>query len=225
MNHIKLIAVNLDGVLLKDTFSPVIRKIVMHFGSRYTHMVERNILSRPQNEAAQYLIKIAKINYNIQDLLELFFQERENYIKENGNGMFEATPLFLRLLRKQNTKLVCYGGLPSTYFESEMKRYGSIFDFYICTNDFRPGIKEITDEIYNLKYSEVLFIDDVNSVALTAKRMNVPFIGCPTNSQWGFQKQEMQRTGVKYIVESVGEVSQEILDNVDADASKGLVWS
>jgi phosphoglycolate phosphatase-like HAD superfamily hydrolase len=225
MKHIKLIAVNLDGVLLKDTFSPVIRKMVMHFGNRYTHRIERNVLSRPQMEAAQYVINISKIDYSIQDLLKLFFHEREHFMEVNGNGVFEDAPVFIDLLSKQNSKLVCYGGLPCTHFNIEMKQYKNNFDFYVCTNNFRPGLKEITREIYNLDYSQVLFIDDVNTVAETAKTMNIPFIGCPTNSQWGFQKEEMARTGVKYMVDSVGEITQEILDSVDDDASKGLAWS
>lgn len=225
MKHIKLIAVNLDGVLLRDTFSPVIRKLVMHFGHRYTNRIERNILSRPQMDAAQYVINISRINYTVQDLLKLFFREREQYVESIGNSVFEETPSFINLLQKQNSRRVCYGGLTSEYFKIEMKQYAKYFDCYVCTNDFRPGLKEITKEIYSLDFSEVLFIDDVNTVAETAKKMNIPFIGCATNSRWGFQKEEMAKTGVKYLVDSIGEINQEILDRLDYDASAGIVWS
>jgi hypothetical protein len=225
VKHIKLIAVNLDGVLIRDTFSPVIRKMVMNFGRKYTHTVERNILSRPQMEAAQYVINISRINYTVQDLIKLFFHERERYMEDFGNSIFEETPSFVDLIAKQNTRRICYGGLPCTYFNTEMKRYKDYFDHYICTSDFRPGLKEITRDIHTLDFSQALFIDDVDSVAKNAKDLKIPFIGCPTNSRWGFQKEEMKRTGVKYLVESIGQINQAILDKIDDDASEGMVWS
>ena len=82
-----------------------------------------------------------------------------------------------------------------------------------------------TREIYNIDYFEALFIDDVDTVAQAAKVLDMPFIGCPANFQWGFQKEEMLNTGVKYIVDSADEITQDILDRIDADAARGVVWA
>ena len=57
MKTIKLIAIDIDGILLEDTFSPIIRKFVSKFGVKYSRELERKIFSRPQKEAAEYLAK------------------------------------------------------------------------------------------------------------------------------------------------------------------------
>ena len=69
-----------------------------------------------------------------------------------------------------DVRLVYYGGLPEEKITDEFKQYKHYFEKYICTNDFRPGIKEIIKDFYGLEFNQVLFIDDVNTVAEVAKR-------------------------------------------------------
>ncbi|KAF6625255.1 hypothetical protein MF628_005275 [Paenibacillus polymyxa] len=46
MNTIRLIACDVDGILLTDTFSPVLKSLVKKAGMPYTREIERNVFSR-----------------------------------------------------------------------------------------------------------------------------------------------------------------------------------
>jgi FMN phosphatase YigB (HAD superfamily) len=225
MNHIKLIAVNLESVLLKDNYSPVIRKILMRSGKNYNDEIERTILSHSRQEAIRYLLKLPKHDIKINEFIRQFSSERENFGNTNGIKINETTLPLIELLKRQNAKLICYGSLSDEYFNMQLENLKPYFDRYISTNDFKPMIKEIVKDNYKLDFSEVLFIDDINTVAATAKELNVPFIGCPLNNEWEFQKKEMEKTGVKYMVDSIAQITQEYLEKIDADASKGNSWS
>lgn len=220
MKNIKLIAVDIDGVLVTDTFSPVLRNIVIKRGLEYTGDIERHVFSRPRIEGWKYMMKTSNI-----DLRETFFEERARYLQTHEHGFIDGVPEFLELVSSLGVKLVCYGGLAEEEIFDGMKKYKHYFDRYVCTNDFRPGIKEITKDIYGLEYNQVLFIDDVNTVAEAAKADNVPFIGTPANFPWGFQKRDMIKTGVKYILGSLKEIDRQLLEKIDYEACIGAVWS
>lgn len=68
-----------------------------------------------------------------------------------------------------------------------------------------------------MDFTDVLFIDDVAKVALEAKKFDIPFIGVPSSHEWGFQKQLMQKAGVKYMVSSIEEITEDYLRLVDED--------
>lgn len=224
MDTIKLIAVNIDGVLLEDTFSPVIYDFVTKYGLEYTQEIEKNIFSRPQKEAAKYAVSIFGDNLDIDTLIKNYFEEREKFISTNGCHVNEGVPEFLELVSTLNINLVYYGGLMEDKIGKEFQKYKKYFDRYICTNDFRPGIKEITKDIYGLDYNQVLFIDDVNTVAEYAKANNVPFIGIPSHFPWGFQRQDMIKTKVKYLLNSLKEINIDLLERIDYEASAGSIW-
>jgi phosphoglycolate phosphatase-like HAD superfamily hydrolase len=222
MKTIKLIAIDMDGVLLEDTFSPIIRNFVSKYSLEYTRELEGNIFSRSQKEAAEYLAKILSIDSNT--LLKGYFEERDQYLKTHGCNVNEGVPELLELLTTLDVRLIYYGGLSEAKISDDFQKYRHYFDRYICTNDFRPGIKEITKDIYRLEFNQVLFIDDVNIVAEVAKINNVPFIGIPSNFSWGFQRQDMIATKVKYLLNSVKEIDIELLDRIDYDTLIGAIW-
>lgn len=222
MRTIKLIAVDIDGILLEDTFSPIIRNYVSKFGLAYTRELERQIFSRPQMEAAGYLSRI--LGLDSKTLIKGYFVERENYIKIHGCNINKGVPELLDLISTLEVRLVYYGGLPEDKIEDSFKDYKQYFEKYICTNDFRPGIREITKDFYGLEFNQVLFIDDVNTVAEVAKKHNVPFIGIPSNFPWGYQKQDMITTEVKYLLNSVKEIDANLLEKIDYEASIGTIW-
>lgn len=225
MKTLKLVAFDIDGVLLKDTFSPVIKLLVEKFGGTYNRDIERNIFSQKREEAAEYLINLFKLDLSTDELIKIYFKEREEFINRNGSGFNQGLDYLLKLIESLNLLIICYGGLPETYYRKEMKQYTEYFTMYVCTNDFRPGIKEITTEIYNLKYNEALFIDDVNMVAEAAKSLNVPFIGMPSSNTWGYQKKDMVKTGVKYLINSLNEINLNMIKRIDYDASTGNQWN
>lgn len=225
MENIKLIALDIDGVLLEDTFSPILRKCALNLGEEYTRELERNLFSRPQKESLQYVVKRLNLSdEQAQVLFQSYFIERDKYLKGNNSGVIEGVPELLEFLSSLDVKLICYGGLTEDLIIEEFKKYMHYFDQYICTNDFRPGIKEITKDIYKLNYNQVLFVDDVNTVAEVAKTNNVPFIGIPSDFPWGFQKEDMISTGVKYILKSVQEIDLVLLEKIDKEIALDNLW-
>ncbi|MDU5337108.1 HAD family hydrolase [Enterococcus sp.] len=230
MKNIKLIACDIDGVLLEDTFSPILHTLAKKFGYPYTRELERNMFSRPREESLQYVLQNFKIDAKkipvmVQtDLIKYYFEERNNYMSSNPNGLINGVPEFLERISKLGIEMICYGGLPENEIIDDFKPYLKYFTKYICTNDFRPGIKEITTEFHKLKYSEVLFIDDVNTVAEVAKDLNVPFIGIPADHDWGYQKDDMKRTGVKHIVQSVNDIDVELIMKIDREIEENQLW-
>ena len=225
LTTIKMFAIDIDGVLLIDTFSPVLKKLVTKWGFQYTSEIERNTFSRPRHQAAQYIINYCKLSYSIEEILEIYFQERTLYLKDYDNIICQGTRQLLDILIQLDLRVICYGGFPKSHFHNELEDYVSYFEDYICTNEFRPGIKEITKDIYNYQYSEICFIDDVNTVAENAKHLNVPFIGVPSKETWSFQKNDMAKTGVRYLVDSINDINELLILRIDNDVTNGDVWS
>lgn len=222
MNRLKLIACDIDGVLLEDTFSPVLRNLAKKYNVDYTAELENNTFSQKRKEAAEFLRKYFKIFNKVtnEEILHEYFEERNKFLKDDRNPIIDGVPEFLNMLTTLDVKLVCYGGLDESEIDDRFKPYLKYFDCYICTNSFRPGVKEIVKK-YDLQFNEVLFIDDVNRVVEEAKKYNIPFIGVPASYSWGFQSKEMEKTGVKYTVHSVSEISKNYLDQIDSDNS---IW-
>jgi len=90
--------------------------------------------------------------------------------------------------------------------------------------DKASRLREITKDFYDLEYNQVLFIDDVNTVAEAAKSLNVPFIGIPAAFSWGFQREDMISTGVKYMLNSIRDIDKELLVQIDREAAAGTIW-
>jgi len=224
MNHIRIIAFDIDGVLLKDTFSPVIKSFVEKYGGIYSRELERNVFSKNRDEAAKYLIQYLHLNISKDKLLSLYFQERKEYINQFGIGLTDGAGEVLEKLLSAGLKLVCYGGLSKDYYQKELAGYISYFDRYICTNDFRPGLKEIAFDIYKVKNKEILFIDDVNTVAEEAKRLNMPFIGMPSSFEFSYQRADMIQTGVKHIISNLKEINLSLIRKIDKEADKNILW-
>ena len=223
MKNIKLIACDIDGVLLVDTFSPVLHILSKKYGVEYTAELESNTFSQRREDAAAYAIRYLGLpeKTSTKELLNEFFTERKTFIQDDEDPIISGVTEFLEMLNSLNVKVVCYGGLEENMIDTRFRPYLKYFDQYICTNSFRPGLKEITKEIYGLDFSEVLFIDDVNRVAEEAKKHQIPFIGVPAQHSWGFQDKEMQKTGVKYLVHSVKEITKDYLEKIDSDKA---IW-
>lgn len=224
MHTIKLIASDVDGVLLEDTYSPMLRGAAQQLNLEYTREMERNMLSQRREEAVMYMFKQLNVEGTPEEGLQYFQAARANYLQSNqdSHGVIAGVFDFLDLVTSLGVKLVCYGGLAESNVTSKFDPCKKYFERYVCTNDFRPGLKEITKDIYGLEFSQVLFIDDVNTVAEVAKELNIPFIGVPCTE---FQREDMIATGVKYMVNSVKEIDRDLLEKIDADARQGTVWT
>ncbi|MFJ3659038.1 HAD family phosphatase [Streptomyces sp. NPDC090119] len=226
LQHLRLAAVNIDGVLLNDTFSPVIRQVVLDRGGQYTAEVEHTLFSQPRTVAAQAFVQAAQLPLSPQEMVDAYFQERERYLAENPVRIEEGAEDLLILLRDLGLRLVCYGGLDRTHFERHLAPLAHLFDppGYVCTDRFRPGIREITRDICGLDHDQVLFIDDVARFAEEARRLDVPFIGRPGEFEHGHQRALMKRAGVRHLVPTLRDIDEELLRTLDAEAAAGTCW-
>ncbi|MFK4069853.1 HAD family hydrolase [Streptomyces sp. NPDC029674] len=222
--HLRLVAVNIDGVLLNDSFGPVIRRLVESRGGQYGPALEQALLSQSQLVAAQAAADV--LGGTAESLLTSYFQERERYLLEHPVKVLDGAHRLMERLRSTGVRTVCYGGLERAHFDRYLGDLVEYFDepIYVCTNDFRPGIREITEEVFGLRFDQVLFIDDVARVAQTARELGVAFIGHPSDYDDGFQRPLMEQVGVRHVVRSLDDIDEELLRRVDAEAAAGGNW-
>jgi phosphoglycolate phosphatase-like HAD superfamily hydrolase len=222
LRHLRLIAVNIDGVLLNDTFSPVIHRFVVSRGGAYTAELERAVLSQPQLRAAAAL----GVPGTPEEVVEAYFREREDYLKDHPVHLVEGAGALLERLRATGAFVVCYGGLGRSHFERHLTSCAACFDEprYVCTDAFRPGIREIAEDVFGLRSDQALFIDDVARVAEAARELGAAFIGHPTTYEHSFQRQLMHQAGVRHLVESLEEIDERLLRTLDAEAAEGRLW-
>jgi beta-phosphoglucomutase-like phosphatase (HAD superfamily) len=221
--QLRLIAVNIDGVLLNDTFSPVIHRFVVARGGTYTADLERALLSQPQLQAAAVL---AGPGERPEDVAKAYFRERTEYLREDPVRILDGAGELLERLRATGLPLVCYGGLDRSHFDRHLAPYARYFDEprYVCTDGFRPGIREIAEDVSGLRCDQVLFIDDVARVAEAARTLGAAFIGHPTTYEYSFQRRLMRQAGARHMVGSLDAVDEELLHTVDTEAADGALW-
>ncbi|MFF4020783.1 HAD family phosphatase [Streptomyces sp. NPDC001843] len=226
LRTLRLAAVDIDGVLLNDTFSPVIHRLAVQQGVEYTPELERAVFSRPRLAAAQAFVQATGSSVSPQDIIDAYFAERDRYLRTHPVRVLDGALALLQRLRALGLQIVCYGGLDKSHFDRHLGTWASYFTGprYICTNDFRPGIPEITRDVFGLPFDQVLFIDDVATVAEQAKELDVAFIGHPGSYAHGFQRELMQAVGVRHLVDSLSAIDEELLACVDREAAEGTSW-
>ncbi|KJK57048.1 HAD family hydrolase [Saccharothrix sp. ST-888] len=227
LRRLKAAAVNIDGVMLNDTFSPVIHHFITSRGGRYSAETERRIFSQRQADAAVVIAEAAGVDWSVERTLEVYFQERAEYLLRDPNRLLAGAVPLVGRLRGLGLRTVCYGGLDRSHFDRHLGGHTGLFDppGYVCTNDFRPGVEEIVTEVFGLDHDEVLFIDDVARVGEHARALGVPFIGHPSDFRHGFQRQLMREAGVRHIVDSLDAIDEALIRTLDEEAEAGEVWS
>ncbi|WAL97162.1 HAD family hydrolase [Streptomyces sp. Je 1-369] len=220
--RLRLVALNIDGVLLNDTFSPVIGNFITSRGGVYDAATERRILSQPRRIAGGEMARAAGLDITGDDALELYFEERDRYVAEHPVQPNPGAAELIERIRGLGLKVVCYGGLSKPHFDTHLGRWAHLFDGpgYVCTDSFRPGIKEIAEDVFSLALDEVLFVDDVARVAEAAKGLGVPFIGHPCS----FQRTFMEELSVRHIVDSLDAIDENLLRTLDAEAASNASW-
>jgi beta-phosphoglucomutase-like phosphatase (HAD superfamily) len=223
LQHLQLAAVNLDGVLLNDTFSPAIRQFVTSHGGNYTPEFEYQVLSRNRTDAAKLMSDQLHLDWPPERINDAIFRERDTYLVNNPATVDAGAINLLERLHNLQLRLICYGGLDREHFDEFLGTHTHLFQppTYVCTNDFRPGLRQITVNVFGLNYSQAVFIDDVASVAQEAKILGIPFVGHPANE---YQRSTMRRIGVRHIVGSLAAIDDPLLFRLDAEASSGTIW-
>ncbi|MFI7012257.1 HAD family hydrolase [Streptomyces sp. NPDC050145] len=224
LRHLRLIAVNIDGVLLNDTFSPVIHRFVVSRGGAYTAGLERAVFSQPQLRAGAVL---AGPGEEPVEVVAAYFREREKYLREHPVRLLDgAVDMLERLRVVAGVPLVCYGGLERSHFDRHLGSCAQYFDEprYVCTDAFRPGLREIAEDVFGLRCDQVLFIDDVARVAEVARGLGAAFVGHPTDFEHSFQRDLMREAGARHVIDSLDAVDAELLHTLDAEAADGRLW-
>ncbi|ANW19766.1 hypothetical protein [Streptomyces clavuligerus] len=226
LSRLSLAAVNIDGVLLNDTFSPMIHRFVTSRGGLYTAELERRVFSQTRLVAGRVLAEVTGSGASPSATIDSYLREREEFLKEHPVRMRDGAEELLERLRALGLPVICYGGLDITHFERHLGRVAELFDKprYVCTNDFRPGLREIAEDIFGLAPERALFIDDVARVGEEARRLGTAFIGAPSDFPQGFQPELMREVGVRHVVTSVASIDEELIRRVDAEAAAGTLW-
>jgi phosphoglycolate phosphatase-like HAD superfamily hydrolase len=228
MQQIRLVALDTDGVLINDTYSPVIERFVTKHGGTYTAEVERTVWGSPQLAAGQNMALACKLPWTAQETIDAFFRERDVYLQDHPVEVLDGAEELLETLREAGVRVVCYGGRNREYtFDRYLGHLSGYFDQeipYVDVNGFRPGTKEIVREIFGYRFDECVFVDDINRVAEVAKRLDTGFIGVPAAMAHNFQRPEMEATGVRHMVDDVRKIDGELLARIDEELAAGTHW-
>lgn len=225
LTRLRLAAVNIDGVLLDDTFSPLIHRFVTRRGGVYTADVERSVFSQRQADAGRAMAAAVPQAMTGEEALAAYFAERAAHLADHPVRVDEGAEALLRRLRAAGLRVVCYGGLAASHFYEHLGAHAGLFTppHYICTNDVRPGLREITAH-FGLEHGQVLFIDDVARVAEAARALGAPFIGRPSHFEHSHQAELMREAGVRHLVRELDEIDGELLRLLDEETRTGALW-
>jgi phosphoglycolate phosphatase-like HAD superfamily hydrolase len=228
LHKIRLVALDSDGVLLNDTYSPVIERFVTKHGGEYTAAVERGVWGSPQLAAGQNMALACRLPLTGKETIAAFFRERDEYLKGHPIEVTPGADELLATLRETGVRVTCYGGRNREYtFDRYLGHLADLFDAdipYVDVNDVRPGTKEIVRDIFGYQFDEVLFVDDINRVAEVTKALGAGFIGVPASMPHNFQRAEMEQTGVRHMVDDIRQIDVTLLQKVDEELASGTHW-
>ena len=228
LSQIRLVALDTDGVLFNDTYSPVIERFVTRHGGKYTGELERNVWGSPQIAAGQFMALACRLPYSAADVMVDFFAERDRYLEENPVQVAPGAQGLLETLASTGVRVTSYGGRDRSYsFDRFLGHLADYFDDeipYVDVNPIRPGVKEIVTDLFGYRYDQVLFVDDINRVAEVTKAFGAGFIGVPASMPHNFQREQMVETGVRHMVDKIDQIDLELLSRVDRELRDGTLW-
>ncbi|MGW8491608.1 HAD family phosphatase [Streptomyces sp. NPDC055886] len=227
MLTLRLAALNIDGVLLNDTFSPVIHHFIVSRGGTYSAALERSIFSQPQHIAGRLLSAAVGGRMTGEEALAAYFEDRADFLDRHPVTVTPGTHELLLRLRGAGLRTVCYGGLGKDHFDRHLGRYAELFDGpgYVCTNDVRPGLKEITEDVFGLRPEQALFVDDVARVADAARELGTAFVGRPSTFVHSHQRALMRESGVQHLISGLDELDEALVHRIDHELGSGTFWS
>ena len=229
LRQVRLIAIDCDGVLINDTYLAVIERFITGHGGDYDDETERSIIGLRDVEVADRLAKACGLDQPVQDTLAEIWAERERYLREQPIAVTPGAARMLASLRDLGVRIVCYGG--RTREHTFDKYLGDLVDLldadvpYVGINEHRPGVRHIVRDVIGCRFDQAVFIDDVSRVAQAARALGAAFIGYPSSAAHQRQRRFMTDHGVRHIVDSLEQVTPELLARVDAELATSTHWS
>lgn len=228
LHQVRLIAIDCDGVLIDDTYLAVIERFVTEHGGDYDDETERSIIGLRDVVVADLMAAACGLDQPVQDTLAEIWAERERYLREHPIAVTPGAAGMLASLRELGVRVLCYGGRSREHtFE---KHLGGLVDLldpdvpYVGINEHRPGVEHIVRDVIGCEFDQAVFVDDVSRVAQAARAHGVGFVGFPSSAAHRRQRRFMTDLGVRHIVESLEQVTPELLARVDAELAASTHW-
>jgi beta-phosphoglucomutase-like phosphatase (HAD superfamily) len=226
---LRLVALDCDGVLLDDTYLAVIERFVVRHGGRYSDQAERDIIGLKDTTVAELVTRLCGLDQPVEETLAGLWAERERYLREHPIRVDDRAAALLTRLRATGVRVVCYGGRSREHtFDQRLRHLAGLLDAehpYIGVNDHRPGISWIVRDVIGCEFGEAVFVDDVSRVALAAQELGCGFIGFPSSSAHRRQRRFMAEAGVRHIVDSLDQITPELLARIDVELATASHWS
>jgi beta-phosphoglucomutase-like phosphatase (HAD superfamily) len=229
LRRLRLVAIDCDGVLINDTYLAVIERFIRAHGGDYDARAERNIIGLRDVAVAELISELCGLNQPVADTLAGLWAERERYLREQPIAMAAGVPDFLASLRELDVRVVCYGGRAREHtFDKYLGHLVDLVDHkvpYVGVNEHRPGVDWIVREVIGCEFDQAVFIDDVSRVAQAAREHGAGFIGFPSSPAHQRQRRFMAEAGVRHIVDSIKEITPELLTRVDEELATSTHWA
>lgn len=94
-----MIAVDIDGVLLEDTFSPILYRLAKRYHKTYSQELEVNTFSQNRQEAAIFLKSYFEKDSSLEMMIQEYFEERNRYLNGRNTTINSGVPQFLNMLK------------------------------------------------------------------------------------------------------------------------------
>lgn len=218
------VAIDIDGVLLTDTFSPVLKDLAAEAGLPYDAELENTVFSENRARAAAWMSARLGAAWPPERVLERFFALRQQRLTTEPVAWRPGAQDLIRRLQDQGRRLVCYGGLGTAHFEAHLGPWTQAFETYVCTDAIRPGLAEICGQVLGLPPAQVWFLDDTLRAGLAARTLGAGFIGCPAAWPWGFQASGMHQARLPWIVQDLSEITPGFLREQEARLEAGRFY-
>lgn len=228
LRKLRLVAIDVDGVLVDDTYLAVLERFVTRLGGVYDDAAERRIVGLRDVVVAELIADLCGLDQPAAETLAAIYAEREHYLREHPIKLAEGAEEFLLSLRKLGVRAVAYGGRTREHtFDHHL---GPLVEFldpevpYVSINDHRPGVDWIVREVIGCEFDEAVFIDDVSRVGMAARDLGAGFIGFPSSDAHRRQRRFMAEAGVRHFAGSLGEITPELLARIDEELATSTHW-
>jgi len=229
LRKLRLVAIDVDGVLIDDTYLAVLERFVTRHGGVYDDDAERKIVGLRDVVVAELVADLCGLDQPPAETLAAIFAEREDYLREHPIKVAEGAAEFLLSLRKLGVRAVAYGGRTREHtFDHYLGPLMELLDPdvpYVSINEHRPGVDWIVREVIGCTFDEAVFIDDVSRVAIAARDLGAGFIGFPSSTAHQRQRRFMAEAGVRHFAGSLGEITPELLARIDGELATSTHWS